>query len=736
MKKVININFKGRIIPIEETAFEQLQKYIESLRNYFRNEEGRDEIVNDIEDRIAELFDEELKKGAACVTDERVNTVLNSMGRIEDFEKMDNEPSIAGTTNSGSKATGASAYASTEEPRGSMSRNSNDKVLGGVCSGIAHYLKIDPTVVRVLFAIITLGGFGAGVLIYIILWIVLPIRELTSNIKKRLFRNPDEKVIGGVASGLANYFNIPIWLPRVIFALPFILGIVSSVFRNAFFDAFDFNPGPLLFTGGFGGTLFLTYVVLWIILPKASSAAEKLQMRGEKIDVGSISKTVKEEMKKVGDDVKASAVRTSEEFKEGAQRMGDELKERSQAFATEIKPMAQSAGAGIGNAIGILFKAFFLFVGGIIAFSLLMALFGILVAGVVAWPLKDYFFEGGYQNFAVWGTLILFLFVPVVAFFVWIIRKIFSIKSKNSYLGWVFGGLWTMGWVCFMLLLAGISKNIRSRGKVEQTVAITQPQNKRMLVTVTEPVIRYNGHYWWIHEDGDGWDIDSDTLKLSTVWVQIQSSSDSAYNVKIIRSSYGQSRTNAEDRAGKIQYSTTYKDSVLDLGSYMAISKTDKFRGQNVEVVVSIPLGSKIRFDKSVNRKLNPVNYRFNRNEWRNRNNEDWDFDVNADLEYDADVDYIMTADGLRRTDGKENSKFKYENDKQNKETIEDEMKDIERQKEELKQKEEELKNQQRSPDSNRYRYQPKEKSTKQIVQYSEKNTPYLQPITLSALEP
>ena len=293
MKKVININFKGRVIPIEEAAFEQLQKYTESLRRYFANEEGRDEIINDIEDRIAELFDEDLKKGATCITEEKVTAICSSMGSVEDFEQMDNETGAStGNSSSASSSTSStsSAFATaSEEPRGSLGRNANDKVLGGVCSGLAHYLKIDPTVVRILFALITFGGFGTGVLIYIVLWIVLPIKDLKTNIRKRLFRNPDDKVIGGVASGLASYFNIPVWIPRVVFTLPLILGIISSIFRNAMFD-FDFEPDFVF--GGFGGTLFVIYVILWIVLPMANSATEKLQMRGEKIDVNSIKNAV------------------------------------------------------------------------------------------------------------------------------------------------------------------------------------------------------------------------------------------------------------------------------------------------------------------------------------------------------------------------------------------------------------------------------------------------------------
>src|ERR1700744_473332 len=91
MKKIININFHSRVIPIEETAYEILQQYIASLRGYFANEEGRDEIISDIENRFAELFSETLKKGAPCITDADVNGIIPSMGRPEEFEGEDAE---------------------------------------------------------------------------------------------------------------------------------------------------------------------------------------------------------------------------------------------------------------------------------------------------------------------------------------------------------------------------------------------------------------------------------------------------------------------------------------------------------------------------------------------------------------------------------------------------------------------------------------------------------------------
>ena len=87
MKKVININFQGRVVPIEEYAYDILKQYVESLRRFFADEEGRDEIINDIEGRIAELFAETLKKGNTCITEEDVNAIIKSMGRPEDFEE-------------------------------------------------------------------------------------------------------------------------------------------------------------------------------------------------------------------------------------------------------------------------------------------------------------------------------------------------------------------------------------------------------------------------------------------------------------------------------------------------------------------------------------------------------------------------------------------------------------------------------------------------------------------------
>ena len=181
MKKIININFHSRVIPIEETAYEILQQYIDSLRRYFAHEEGRDEIISDIENRFSELFSEKLKKGAACITDDDVNAIITSMGRPEEFEGEESGATAGassqtggGTTAGGPSAGGPSAggpsagYSQqqgySQQPGGStyeeprrLYRAGNDKILGGVCAGLANYLRLDPAIVRILFVLITFG---------------------------------------------------------------------------------------------------------------------------------------------------------------------------------------------------------------------------------------------------------------------------------------------------------------------------------------------------------------------------------------------------------------------------------------------------------------------------------------------------------------------------------------------------------------------------------------------------
>ncbi len=640
MKRIININLSGRVIPIEDAAYDSLQRYIESLRRYFAAEEGRDEIINDIESRIAELMNDKINKGAAAVTEDDVNEIINSMGRVEDFEAAD---AAEGAT--ADQASGSYAFTGSKQRfRGRLYRDSTDKILGGVCSGIANYMNVDPAIIRLLFAIITLGGFGFGFLLYIIAWIVLPARPGEGYVGKRLFRNPDDRVIAGVAGGLAAYFNKPAWAIRLIFAAPLILSIITNVF-NGIFSPWGGFYFPDVFFSSFTGTFILAYIILWIVLPEARSTFEKMEMRGEKVDVNSIWQNVQKGMS----DFETRAKAWGEEVKTSAENLGTRAQQfadtRGRAFAAEVAQTARPAASGIGHAIGVLFKAFFLFVAGSIAFGLFVALLFLILSGL-ANPIRDFLLGGFWQNASAWGVLILFLGVPIVALITWIVRRAMKVRSQNRYLGWVFGGLWTLGWVSLAIFVASMASDFRFYKKTDQEIRLAQPALSKLLIRVDDPELEYSGTFPWI-DDGRGWDLTRDSLKMANIKLRIDKSIDSNYHVTLWKYSGGENPEDAIRRAERIVYSATSRDSALILGSGFGIDKDQKFRGQKVMVEIKVPVGKKIRFDRSVEDKLYPVNITIReRGNWGGRRDWDIDWDDDYRMDWKADTDYIMTTTG------------------------------------------------------------------------------------------
>ncbi|HLX67502.1 MAG TPA: PspC domain-containing protein, partial [Puia sp.] len=601
MKKIININFHSRVIPIEETAYEILQQYVESLRRYFANEEGREEIISDIENRFSELFADTLKKGAACITDADVNVIIASMGRPEELAGEEEPAAHAGTaagagrTGSGGAGSGSGPQPGSvpyEEPR-RLYRAANDKVLGGVCAGLASYLKLDPAIVRLLFVLICFT-WGAGFLLYIILWIVLPTKTLTTSARKRLYRNPDDKVIAGVASGLAAYFHIDVWIPRLIFALPLILGIVTSIWQNVWWHVFPHFGGHVIFDG-FGGSLFVAYIVLWIVLPEAFSPTEKLEMRGEKIDLESIKNTVKTEMETFGRRAKEMGTELGESFNKMGQQMSSQARQNVQNFGTEAGAVVRRSGNGIGHAIGVLFKAFFLTIAGLIAFGLIMALIAVAFSGGGLLDLKSYIFTGFWENILSWASFILILVIPIIALLTWLIRRITGIRSQRHYLGYMFATLWVIGLISFVVLVGMVINNFRARAHSEEEFALTQPSHGNLIIQAHQNIHRdyYDDDWWfdngWRH-NGVFYFLSEDSVLLNTVQIKVLRSDDSSYHLRILRGSLGKSASNALDRARQISFPVTQSDSVIQLPGGFPITRDQQFRNQQVIVVVYVPV--------------------------------------------------------------------------------------------------------------------------------------------------
>ncbi|TMI78321.1 MAG: hypothetical protein E6H10_17300 [Bacteroidetes bacterium] len=294
------------------------------------------------------------------------------------------------------------------------------------------------------------------------------------------------------------------------------------------------------------------------------------------------------------------------------------------------------------------------------------------------------------QKLSAWGTLLFFITVPVVAFMTWLIRRIVQVRSRNSHLSWIFGGLWVVGWVCAVVFAASIAKDVRVYERTDAIdVPISQPSKGRMIVRVNEPQVRYSGSMWWIHDDNAGWDITDDSLRYNNVKIRVGKSDDSLFHVHVFKYSTGSSLSDAQNRAARTLFNISSQDTILNLGSALTIDRRSKFRGQGVIVQIEMPVGKRINFNESVLDSYNPWVVRKEvrgGQYWGRRWRSDWDYDDFFNLE--ADVDYVMGKDGVLfnplKPTKKDNGDYRYENNdddrKNRKKELQDQLKQIEQQ--------------------------------------------------------
>lgn len=567
MKQVININFQGSVVPIEISAYDILKSYTESLRRHFGKEEGGEEIINDIEGRISELYQERLKGGATCITDEHMEAIIQSIGRPEEFdeEKVEEE-----TTQEKPES-----KAETAAPK-RLYRDETNKVIGGVCSGIANYFGIDVVVIRVIFLILLFTG--VGILPYLILWIAVPSSSVKTigSIRKKFYRDADDKIIGGVCSGIGHYFNINPWIPRVMFLIPF-LTFAFSWSNWTFFEL----PNILQFT--FSPGAFLFYIILWMVMPEANTTSEKLEMKGEKVDLESIKNTVITELKGV---------------KDRAEKLGKE------AVANAENINVKKHTGTLGNIILIAMKLFIYIILGIIGLSIALSLFALAIAAIAAFPLKDLIIEGTWPNLYAWGTLLFFIIAPVVGTITWMLRRIMKSNRGSGPIRFAFGAMWALGWVCLTMLLVTISKEFkRYNPPVEEEITLSNPHVPKLNITASQSVMPssgtvYSGRQSWIKFDAFGTST-QDTMMVQNVSLEIVKSTSDSFKVTYLRFATGKTIAEAVKNADMILFEGHQADSVFTFMKGIPITHREKFRNQHVFVIIHVPVGKQIYINKN-----------------------------------------------------------------------------------------------------------------------------------------
>ncbi|MEM9856063.1 MAG: PspC domain-containing protein [Bacteroidota bacterium] len=540
MKKNISINISGIIFHIEEDAYEELKNYLDSINQYFSSFEDNQEIIADIESRIAEIFLTKLNEDKQVITTEDVQSLISTMGSIRDFQAAE-DPEIEDEPKN-------ETYSQSESRR--FYRDENRKLIGGVCAGLAHYFKIDPLWMRLIFVALLLG-YGVILIAYLVMWVVVPGNSALQEDKsiKKMYRDPDKKVIGGVAAGVAAYFGAEIAIIRLLFVLSIFLG----------------------------GTGLLIYIILWIILTEANSITDKVKMKGEPVTLSNIETNVK---RNIDDESNQS---------------------KENAFVTILLfpfRLVATILSGLGKALGPLMRffvdfvrvvigLFLIFIGLIIAFAVVVslgAILGIFSTGLwhpdfLSWSDLGFPVEMISNTFPTLTALAAFLAIVTPSIFMillgssMIARKIVFSTST----GWTLFAMFIISIAIISINVPSIVFKFREDGEYTETETFNL-SDKTVILKLNEVGME---------------DYEVTTLTLRG-W------SGDGYKLEKNFESQGRSRREAIENAKMVTYNVSEEDSTLYFDSNIKFKEDAIFRAQRLDMYLYIPYNSRFIMDEDL----------------------------------------------------------------------------------------------------------------------------------------
>ena len=560
MKKTISINIGGVVFHIEEDGYEKLKNYLGSVQRYFSTFADSKEILSDIEGRIAERFLAKQKaENKQAISLEDVDQLIGAMGTVADFEAIEQaedlltEPLQAASPRPEPSAS-ERTYSAPQSPKPPLTegaeprrlyRDLRRKLVGGVASGLAHYFTVDPLWVRLAFLLLVIGlpaGSGmmngpddfAGsvsgimVLLYIAMWIAFPgsaTLEEDKNIKK-FYRNPDRKVVGGVAAGVASYFGVDVGVVRFVWVL--------SIF--------------------FFGTGFLLYIVLWIISPAANTLTEKMEMQGEPITLSNIETNIKRGLNLSETDGQEPPLTRLLLFP-------------FRAIAIIISGLGKLL-KGIGPILRIV-------IGALLIAAAVASLLGILIGGGFGIGMRNMLPFGSVPPLMLLqeapSTLILSIaLVVIIPFIVVLLLGLTLIANRRVASGtlWLtLAGLWIVGLIGIAISGGIYQQKFSRRGEIQQVDLYT--------VAGTPILDEYdnddnNDFNWDVRLVVEGYNGDSIKVERET-------------------SARGSSPQDARRNAMGMSYRIVQKDSVLRFDEEPTLSPNSRFRDQKIRLRVLMP---------------------------------------------------------------------------------------------------------------------------------------------------
>jgi phage shock protein PspC (stress-responsive transcriptional regulator) len=507
MNKTVNINLAGIFFHIDEDAYLKLQRYLEAIKRSFTDSQGQSEIISDIEARIAELFAERIQNEKQVVGVKLVDEVITIMGQPEDY-LVDDE-------------------IFEDEPK--------------------HNYK------------------------------------QKSHTSRRLFRDTDNSYIGGVSAGLGHYFGIDALWIRLIWVL-------------------------LIFGAGTG---VLLYILLWALIPEASTTAEKLTMTGDPVNISNIEKKIKDgidtvsenlknvDLKKHGDKIKDGFDHVSDNISDTVKRVdfqkqGNRLKSSSQTFFDSIGSILMFFLKVIAKFIGIIL----IFVGISTLIALIVALFTVGLTNAIHFPGMDLVDASNAANLPIWlMSMLIFFAVGIPFFFVFYLGlKILvnNLKSIGNVAKFTLLGLWLMAIIG--LIISGIRQATElaydaNITQVEETINITSGDTLKLKMIGHDDYNKYMDKYYHNYKISRN-ENDNNIISTTDVRLIVKSTTDSLASIKVKTFAKGSSYDLARERAQNINYKYAIINNELRLDAYLITDVSNKFSDQNVEITLHMPEGA------------------------------------------------------------------------------------------------------------------------------------------------
>ncbi len=484
MNKTVNINLGGLLFHIDEDAYQKLTRYFDAIKRSLSNSSGQDEIMKDIEMRVAELLNEKQKSDKHIIGLNELDEVIAIMGQPEDYIIEDDAQASQTYTN-------------------------------------------------------------------------------TSRISKKLYRDTEKGMIGGVAAGLGHYFGIEtVWIRIVLVLLVF---------------------------AGFG-TGILAYIILWIVTPEAKTTTEKLEMTGEPVNISNIEKKVREEFENVSEKIKNADY---------------------DKYGNQIKKGAGKIGSSLGDLIISIFKIFAKFLGIILTIigliSLVFLLIGVFTLGTntfIDFPWQGFIEAGNLTDYPIWSFgLLMFFAIGIPFFFLTLLGfKLLApnMKSIGNITKYTLLALWLIA------ITFTISIGIKQATAFAFDGRVVHKENISLQPTDTLLIkFKHNDYFAKNIYDREDFKITPDSTNTEVIYsnnvsFKIMGTDEKAAYIQIEKEAKGKTFLEAKQRAEQIKYSYKIAGNHLILDNYLLTELKNKFRDQEIEITLFLPEGTLFKTDSSV----------------------------------------------------------------------------------------------------------------------------------------